>query len=78
MTPQPYELLIDVRERMVRIETKLDSHADASTILRTDVDDLECRVSKLESSQKVIASIGAILLFLVTFFQSTITALVTR
>lgn len=71
-TPQS-DLLVDLRERMVRIETKLDERSTAQVILRTDVDDHEERITKLEGNYRLLASIGAILLALVTFFQEAIT-----
>lgn len=66
------ELLVDLRERMVRIETKLDTHADNHLAIRADVDDHSRRLTVLESHNRLIVSIGAILLFLVTFFQERI------
>lgn len=69
------DVLMDLRERMVRIETKLDTHAENRTADKAQADDQERRLSNLESAYKVMASVGAIMLFLITFFQERITSL---
>lgn len=63
-TDMSAEILMDLRERMVRIETKLDNTADHDQ-----------RLTDLEGRVNLFSSIGAILLAIVTFFQEPITRL---
>ena len=71
----PYEPLMDLRERMIRIETKLDTHAENHKTLKTTQEEHDDRITKLETNHKVLATVGSILLFVVTFFQAKLTAL---
>ena len=68
-----YEILLELRERMVRFETKLDNHAERHTEVRREVESQDQRLSKLEGNFKVAASIGGIAIFMATFFQGPIT-----
>ena len=65
-TERPVDLMMDLRERMVRIETKLDISADksleidiaiASSVLRISA--LETEATVLKSSIKTLKWIGA-------------------
>lgn len=67
-----HELLTDLRERMVRIETKLDTQTEYASDSRKEIDHLDKRLDKVENRQAIIASGGAIVLFIVTFFQDNI------
>jgi hypothetical protein len=64
---------MDLHGRMVRIETKLDSHAENHTALKATADDLEGRVSKLETAYRILAAAGAVVVFVLTFLQDSIT-----
>ncbi len=70
MSSFPADVLMDLRERMVRIETKLDTQAENDVQTAAKVDSQEVRLQKLEGGYRLLASLGAIGLFLVTFFQA--------
>lgn len=57
------EVLMDLRERMVRIETKIDATVDH-----------EKRISALETSYKIGVAVLSMAIFIVTFFQDWITS----
>ncbi len=78
MIDPAYALLGDLRERMVRIETKLDVHAETSATMSSDIENLDKRLTNLEHLQKTIAALGAIIIFGATYFQSSITTLIAR
>jgi hypothetical protein len=69
------ELLGDLRERMVRIETKLDTYKDTQASHTKRLDSQDDRIAKLETNHKVLAAIGAVALAIATFFQTQITGL---
>lgn len=71
--PEPSEVLMDLRERMVRIETKLDIHAETAKGVQETLDDHGSRIGTLETRYKIGAALMAVLLFVVTFFQDWIT-----
>lgn len=77
------EVLFDVRERLARIETKLDHSAEwreevRSEIAkhRTDITDTlnghDDRITVLESRFKALAAVGAAFAFVLTFLQDWI------
>lgn len=66
-------LLLDLRERMVRIETKLDGHAETHKNLTEQVEKHDERLDTLERDHRLIVSLGTIAIFIVTFFQEPIT-----
>lgn len=68
-------LLLDLRERMVRIETKLDGHAETYKNLTEQVEKHDERLDTLERDHRLIVSLGTITLFIVTFFQEPLTNL---
>lgn len=51
---RPVDLMIDLRERMVRIETKLDLRADKDHEVDTSIVDLKSRTYKLETEGTVL------------------------
>lgn len=71
----PSEVLMDLRERMVRIETKLDVHADNHTSVKASLESHDARLDKIESNFKLAAGVGSVLLGIVTFFQDPILSL---
>lgn len=84
MTTPHSEVLIDVRERLARIETKLDHAAEWREEVRNDLashradtastfEDHGARITALESRFKALAAVGAAILFVVTFLQDWIT-----
>jgi hypothetical protein len=74
MTHPTTELLGDLRERMVRIETKLDVHAEARVADKATLDDHEARLGKLENAYKLLLAAGAVLVFVLTYLQGWITS----
>lgn len=83
MTTPHSEVLIDVRERLARIETKLDHAAEWREEVRKDLathqdetaitfTDHAARITVLESRFKQLAAVGSVILFAVTFLQDWI------
>lgn len=61
-----------VIERLARVETKIDFIIERDRKTVETLDDHETRIGKLESTYKLLATIGAILIFIVTYFQDWI------
>lgn len=74
MSQEPSDVLMDLRERMVRIETKLDFNADAAKAFQEIQEDHGQRISVLETRYKIGAALMAVMIFVVTFFQDWITS----
>lgn len=83
MTSPQAEVLIDVRERLARIETKLDHASERHEEVRTELaahridtsasfDNHETRIAALEGRFKQLAAVGAVFMFVVTFLQDWI------
>lgn len=53
---RPVDLMIDLRERMVRIETKLDIRASKDVEIDASIVDLTSRTNNLETENKVHAA----------------------
>lgn len=71
----PSDILMDLHGRMVRIETKLDSHAENHSALKATSEELEDRVSKLEGAYRILVAAGGVCVFVLTFFQDALTGL---
>lgn len=54
----PMDVFSDLRERMVRIETKLDAHAENHAALKTTTDDHEVRIRELEDGRSKLLGMG--------------------
>lgn len=74
--------MMDLRERMVRIETKLDTQTEKNTSLTETADAHDARISALEekatslsSSLTTMSWVGAFVVSILTFFQERITAI---
>jgi len=85
MTTPQSDVLIDVRERLARIETKLDHASEWREEVRSELkahrtevaenhSDHETRITTLEGRFKALAAVGAAFMFLVTFLQDWITS----
>ncbi|KMS60446.1 hypothetical protein V474_00595 [Novosphingobium barchaimii LL02] len=61
-----------VIERLTRVETKIDFIIERDQKTAETLEDHDIRIARLESSYKILATIGAILLFIATFFQDWI------
>jgi chromosome segregation ATPase len=46
--PNSTTLILDLRDRMARIETKLDAHHDAHTVIDRRLDKIEAEVASLD------------------------------
>lgn len=55
------ELMIDVRERLVRIETKMDGHAEKDAERVKTLDDHDDRISALEDGARSVRAYMALL-----------------
>lgn len=69
MTDAQTEILMDIRERCARMETKQDAQAEATRDLKVTVDAQDERIGKLEGGYRLLASLGAIFVAIMTFFQ---------
>lgn len=52
--PRQVDLMIDLRERMVRIETKLDLRADKDIEIDENLSDLQTRTTTLETEGTIL------------------------
>lgn len=83
MTTPHSAVLIDVRERLARIETKLDHSAEWREEVRLEtakhraeiastLDGHDARLTVVEGRFKTLAAFGTALMFLLTFLQGWI------
>ncbi|SMP58309.1 hypothetical protein SAMN06296065_102450 [Novosphingobium panipatense] len=61
-----------VIERLARVETKIDFIIERDRKTAETLEDHDLRIGKLESSLKLLATIGAVIVFVITFFQDWI------
>lgn len=61
-----------VIERLARVETKIDFIIERDRKTAETLEDHDLRIGKLESSFKLLATIGAVIVFVITFFQDWI------